>query len=848
MNRLQLSLFSYINIMFLFAATLFAHNTSQQIPSGLVGHWTFNNTANLTQATIGSDLVLTGTQIAVTGPNDTSGAVRIGLGSYYSVSHGISNNGGGNKVNKYTIVMDVKIPTTGKWYALFQTNETNVDDGDWFINPGGNIGIGATGYTSKAIKSKEWYRIAISISNGSRHDYYIDGAKALSGTSGDVDGRFALNSKVLFFADENNEDNELDIADIKIFSRDLSDSEIAELGGYEHEVETYKQESYPYLQSPTPTSIYVCWSYLGGNPVAEYGLTPSLGQQVIPETIPIDDGNISLNWYAAKLEGLTPGTTYYYKVKTDSTESEIYKFRTQPVNQDSTGHIRFAIYGDNRTEPNKFKEVTDSVKSKTISLFGEKIEEDINLVFNVGDIVTNGNNLSQYLPEYFNPSHSLSSWVPYMVSIGNHERESPHYYKFMKYEDFGGAEGEKYYSFRIGKVLFIGMNSNWQLHNDTQIHWLEQLLTTAQNDDSIEWIFAFCHHPGHSELWPDGNTDYVQDRIIPTLIKYPKVDMLTYGHSHNYERGTVIDGDARLRLMLSGGAGSNLDRWKMYNNQTNYPEIQKTYDHYSYSIVDIDISNKFCEVTTYSLGNPDNPLANTVIDHFTRDKSNQVPPQTPELTIDYGNGEKDNPIIFKGSEYSGNYEIMSSQFQITEVENNFSSPLLNIQRDYEDIYGAPVAPGYSPINLNVGIDLTEYSLDKSKINEGKTYWTRLRYRDKNLQWSNWSETKSFTANDPTGINKDKDFVITKYELYNNYPNPFNPTTTVLFDIPETSFINLSVFNGLGQLVKELENEELRAGHYSRTFNTAGLNLSSGIYYLRLKSNNFIKIKKMTLLK
>ncbi len=83
---------------------------------------------------------------------------------------------------------------------------------------------------------------------------------------------------------------------------------------------------------------------------------------------------------------------------------------------------------------------------------------------------------------------------------------------------------------------------------------------------------------------------------------------------------------------------------------------------------------------------------------------------------------------------------------------------------------------------------------------------------------------------------------------NNYPNPFNPTTTILFDVPETSFINLSVFNGLGQLVKELENEELRAGHYSRTFNTAGLNLSSGIYYLRLKSNNFIKIKKLTLLK
>jgi hypothetical protein len=836
---------SIILFVFYISVNILAQNSSQQIPSGLVGHWTFNNISNLTQATVGNDLVLTGSQIAVTGPSDTSGAVRIGLGSYYTATHNISPNGDGSKVNKYTIILDVKIPETNKWYALYQTNISNTDDGDWFINPSGNIGIGATGYTGRSLKPNEWYRIAISVYNGTRHDYYIDGAKSLSGTPGTIDDRFALSSKVLFFSDENNEDNELDIADIKIFSRDLSDSEIAELGGYEHEVEPYKLESYPYLQSPTPTSIYVCWSYLGGNPVAEYGLTPTLGTQVIPETIPIEDGNISLNWYAAKLEGLTPSTTYYYKVKTDSTESEIYKFRTQPVDKDSTEHIRFVVYGDNRTDVDKFQEVTDSVKSKTMALYGEKIEEDINLVFNVGDIVTNGNNLSQYLPEYFNPSHSLSSWVPFMVSIGNHERESPHYYKFMKYEDFGGAEGEKYYSFRIGKVLFIGLNSNWQFHNDPQINWLNQILSTAQNDNTIEWIFAFCHHPGHSELWPDGNTDYVQNRIIPTLTKYSKVDMLTYGHSHNYERGTVIDGDAGLRLMLNGGAGSKLDRWEMYNNQTNYPEIQKTYDHYCYSIVDLDITKKFCEVTTYSLGNPEHPLENTIIDYFTRDKANQLPPQTPTITANFSNGDKESPIILKGSNYNGSYDLMSSQFQITEVKDNFDSLSLNIQRDFEDIYGTPVAPGYSPIDLNVGIDLTEYSLDKGSLKESTTYWTRVRYRDKNLQWSSWSDTISFTRNGITNVNN-KNVLVTEYKLYNNYPNPFNPATTIQFDIPSRSFVNLSIFNSLGQLVAELENRELSAGHYSRLFTVS--NLSSGIYYYKLKADNYIKIKKMTFIK
>ncbi len=835
----------FIIIIFAISINLFAQNT---IPDGLVGHWNFDDPNNLTLATVGNDLLLTGTQLSVQGFNDADKAVRIGLGSYYTATHNISPNGGGTMVNKYTIVMDVKIPVTGKWYALYQTTVANTDDGDWFINTSGNIGIGATGYTSKSLKPNEWYRIAISVANGARHDYYIDGEKALIGSAGAVDARFALDSKVLFFSDENNEDNELDISDIKIFSRDLTDNEIMGLGGFEHEIAQYNVESFPYLQSPTPTSIYVCWTYKGNNPIVEYGLTPNLGNQVLPETINIDDGNIALNWYAAKLENLTPSTTYYYKVKTDSTTSNLYRFRTQPINTDTSEHIRFVVYGDNRTDVNKFKEVTDSVKSKTIALYGENIEEDINLVFNVGDIVTNGNNLSQYLPEYFNPSHSLSSWVPFMVSIGNHERESPHYYKFMKYEDFGGAEGEKYYSFRIGKVLFLGLNSNWQLRNDTQIQWLNQILTTAQNDNTIEWVFAFCHHPGHSELWPDGNTNYVQDKIIPTLAKYSKVDMLTYGHSHNYERGTVIDGDEGFRLMLNGGAGSILDRWEMYNNQTNYPEIQKTYDHYCYSIVDIDINKKFCEVTTYSLGNPDKPLSNIIIDYFTRDKKNQTPPQTPLLSIDLEDGDKESPIIIKGTAFQGNYEIMSSQFQITEIENNFDSLLLNIRRDYEDIYGTPVAPDYLAIDLNTGIDLTKYSLDKSKIKEDKTYWVRARYRDKNLQWSNWSDVISFRINDPNSIYKDNSKLVTKYKLYNNYPNPFNPATTIQFDLPEKSFINLSIFNNLGQLVVELENRELGQGHYSRTFSASNFNLSSGIYYYRLKANNFIKIKRMTLLK
>ncbi|NOX67101.1 MAG: T9SS type A sorting domain-containing protein [Chlorobi bacterium] len=842
MNKFLHLFVSLLITLFFTPIILFSQsNNTQQFPSGLVGHWSFNNPNNLTEAEIGNALILSGSHDAVVGPSDTSGAVRVYLGSYYTVNHGIAPNGGGSLVNSYTIVMDIKIPMTGRWYAFYQTNPSNTNDGDWFISPSGNMGVGATGYTYSILKPGDWYRVAISVYNGVRHDYYIDGKKALTGTPGAVDGRFSLDSKVLFFADENNEDNTLDVADIKVFSRDLSDAEMKDLGGYEHVVETIKSESSPYLQSPTPTSVYVCWAYKGDNPSAEYGLTPSLGNQVTPETITIDGGDLVINWFTAKLENLEPSTIYYYQVKTDSTTSEIYKFRTQPVDNDSTEHIRFAIYGDSRTVPQIFREINDTLKNTALSLYGENIEEDLNLVFDVGDIVTSGGVLSQYIPEYFNPTSSISTSVPFMVSIGNHEGESPHYYKFMKYEDFGGTEGEKYYSFRIGRVLFLGLNSNVQLRNDAQIEWLDQVLAQAQNDDTIEWIFGFLHHPGHSELWPDGNTAYVQNRIIPTLVKYSKVDMLTYGHSHNYERGTALN--SGLRLMLSGGAASALDRWEMYSNQQNYPEIQKTFDHYCYSIVDIDVANKFYEVTSYSLGNPQNPLANVVIDHFIRDKKNETPPATPSLTQPGQGSQVEPPFTLIASDFAGTYDIMSSQFQVTTTAGNYDSPVIDIKRDYEDIYGTPQPPDYIPVDLNAGIDLTEYVVNENTFGE---VWARVRYRDKNLQWSSWSPEISFQIRDPNSVEKDESVVVNEYQLYSNYPNPFNPTTTIQFDLKETSIVTLRIYNSLGELVAELENGRMSAGRYTRIFDAS--NLSSGIYFYKLKANNFVDIKKMTLLK
>lgn len=85
-----------------------------------------------------------------------------------------------------------------------------------------------------------------------------------------------------------------------------------------------------------------------------------------------------------------------------------------------------------------------------------------------------------------------------------------------------------------------------------------------------------------------------------------------------------------------------------------------------------------------------------------------------------------------------------------------------------------------------------------------------------------------------------------YKLHQNYPNPFNPTTTISYSVPESQIVELKVYDLLGNEVANLVNEYKNAGNHSVQFNAS--NLSSGIYFYKLKTVNFVQTKKLILLK
>ena len=88
--------------------------------------------------------------------------------------------------------------------------------------------------------------------------------------------------------------------------------------------------------------------------------------------------------------------------------------------------------------------------------------------------------------------------------------------------------------------------------------------------------------------------------------------------------------------------------------------------------------------------------------------------------------------------------------------------------------------------------------------------------------------------------------INTYELFNNYPNPFNPTTQIKYQIPDAGLVTLKLYDVLGNEVIELVNEVKNSGVYSVEFNAE--NLASGVYIYKLSVNSFVDIKKMVLLR
>jgi hypothetical protein len=825
------------SFLFVIILLIFSINTRAQIwPSGLVGWWTFDNGANLTQAKVGNDLVLVGNQYITTGVFSGDGAVAIDAGSYYRCRHGILPNGAGVNVNEYTLLFDFKVPDVSRYRCFYQTNPYNSNDGEVFINKTGNIGIRETGYSGISIEPNSWHRLVVVVDLGDVIKYYLDGHLILNGISQTLDGRFSLDpQQLLFLADNDGEDNIIYISQIALFNRPLAEAEVYGLGGLK------SSNIHPYLQTSSASGICISWnSYQTASTLVQYGTTPGLGNL---KTGSYED--ISNNrWHTVQLTGLQENTRYYYRCISGNDTSGIYPFRTPAKAGTAGAHVRFAIIGDSQNNEAKSSEIADSMLNTFIRNYGNNWFDSLAFIMHNGDIVQDGNDIGRYMNEYFNPFSKLSCSVPFMVAIGNHEDESPFYYQFMKYETLSGYSAnsllnEKYYSFYLGDCQFIMMNTNESYNNDEQLNWLHQRLLESDANPQCDFVFVCSHEPGQSEIWPKGNEAYVQNRIYPELGKFPKVCFSSHGHAHDYQRGAIQSSHSKrwdFGTIISGGGGGVLDRWYDYSNQTNYQDVQFSLDHYHYLLVDVDEDAKTCETTMYSLGNEDVVEPNVVLDRWHR-RINQAAPEKP-IALSPSSVANIAPVL-SASAFQGRDLLMSSRFQLDNLQANWTSPLLDVLRNSDDYYG--ITSNYEPVNLNAGINLQEYAINAGLLQPGLAYKWRVCYRDQNLRWSDWSDSLIFNVL-PSATSSN--IQSNEQNNFYAYPNPFSSSFYIEFTAQQADYYSICITDLEGKSIRTVAAQKYPAGQhrvYVDCANPCLPPLTPGVYFCQLRSSSIFKV-------
>lgn len=139
---------------------------------------------------------------------------------------------------------------------------------------------------------------------------------------------------------------------------------------------------------------------------------------------------------------------------------------------------------------------------------------------------------------------------------------------------------------------------------------------------------------------------------------------------------------------------------------------------------------------------------------------------------------------------------------------------------------------------NTDRELYEYDENNNQILVTFQNWSYYN------SWITRGKTASFYQLFTDSPNENK--YLNSYSLSQTFPNPFNPSTSISYQIPEMNFVTIKIYDVLGNEIATLVNEEKPAGTYKITWNAEGL--SSGIYFYRLQAGNFVATKKMILLK
>lgn len=369
----------------------------------------------------------------------------------------------------------------------------------------------------------------------------------------------------------------------------------------------YPQLTAPFKGDPTPEQIHLALSNVDGmavswcsyidsektppqpaSAVVKFGTSPGVHDHIISGALRTYDVGLFGGWHGwisdVVLRPLVPGTRYYYVVGDGTNFSMEYSF-VQPIQGGSKPTVMVALGDQGTTIPVGFEVSALLSKDLTSGLA-------FDVVAHIGDLC--------YATMAFGDSHewelvwdqwgrqisSTAALVPYMTTVGNHEKV----YNFTAYRnrfhmpgDVDGGEHNFWFSYSVGQIAYVSMSTEHPYDVGTpQYTFLEsELKRFNASRSTYPWIFVGGHRPMYSSAKSEYNQHcpgaHLQSVIEPLLIKYG-VDAYMGGHMHVYERthpcvnGSVVstpdkDGvynkpSAPLGLVLgTGGVFLSLDAW-----------------------------------------------------------------------------------------------------------------------------------------------------------------------------------------------------------------------------------------------------------------------------------------------
>lgn len=490
----------------------------------------------------------------------------------------------------------------------------------------------------------------------------------------------------------------------------------------------------PVLMDATPSSMAIMWETdAGAASTVVWGSGGALDQQTDGvDAVELEGGFI----HHVQLEGLSPDTPYTYQVVTGATRSDSASFRTPgPLGEeDAVRILALADMQRSNIDPERWAQVLTDGPLAWSETEGGLQAFDMMVI--AGDLVADGSNHADWQDEFFPPFQVFGAAIPVFPVLGNEESDEHWYFDYFQLPEGGtGANEEHWWRTQRANLLIVGLDSNAPYAQQGQIDWLEGELAAACTDDTLDFVVTVVHHPAASELRTGAAAAWTASavavmRTFATECGKPIVDL--HGSERGYSRGQAPE--SRHLSVGVGSAGASRDAWGA-TVQDDVADISISDDAWGWVLVEATRGGSpSLTIQRFSLGDVADPVDNVLLDSVVLRRTNTAPDAPVAQSPSEGTVYSD-CATFRASPFvdADGDSLLASHWQVASSCALLGSPSTNLVKQFQnDFYGS---------DTQEGDDLSELVLLEA-LTGGSGCW-RVRYRDDQLAWSEWSDSVEF---------------------------------------------------------------------------------------------------------